>query len=395
MIFPLTELLNEHRELGLVVAVLIGFAFGFTLERAGFGRATKLAGQFYLHDMTVFKVMFGAIVTAMLGLAIAAGLGLADLRLISETAASPTYIWPMLLGGLLLGAGFIISGYCPGTSLVATASGNLDGLAAFGGVIVGSLIYSELYPLVESLHLSGAQGHLFLYELLGLPPSVLAGGVAVMALGCFLGAEKLERIFSARRDGIEPVRAPRGFAFATVGVAAVLAVGTLLVPVAPATAEKKSAAGIQPAELARRVIERPWKIRVLDLRKEEKCAKQRVPGAECAPLATLGELGLAYSPPARDLVLVASADNLKKVPRAAAGFKGDIYILEGGFKAWKGYALKKPEPPPADASERQLAEHRVQSAVHRALTGARAAVPPPRKATKFVPKKRRKTGGCG
>ena len=34
----------------------------FLLERAGFGRADKLAAQFYLRDLTVFKVMFSAIV---------------------------------------------------------------------------------------------------------------------------------------------------------------------------------------------------------------------------------------------------------------------------------------------------------------------------------------------
>jgi len=216
-----------------------------------------------------------------------------------------------------------------------------------------------------------------------------------MAIGCFFGAEKLEKIFSARREGLEPVRAPRGFAFATMGAAALVAVATLFFPVAKATAVKKDAVRIAPADLARRVVEEPWKIRILDLRAEKSCAAQRVPGAECAPLATLGDLGLAYSPPARDLVLVASAGNLKKVPRAALGFTGDIYILEGGFKAWTAYALKPPAPPAAEAGAEQLEAFRVQSAIHRLLTGARAAPPPPRKAVKYEPKKRRKTGGCG
>src|SRR5512140_2088155 len=111
MTFPFESLANGSRELGLVVAVLIGVGFGFVLERAGFGRATKLAAQFYLHDMTVFKVMFSAIVTAMLGLVIASGLGLANLFEISQSIASWTWIWPMLVGGLLLGVGFIVSGY--------------------------------------------------------------------------------------------------------------------------------------------------------------------------------------------------------------------------------------------------------------------------------------------
>ena len=110
MIFPFESLAAGSRELGLVMGVIIGMGFGFVLERAGFGRATKLAAQFYLRDMTVFKVMFTAIVTAMLGLVGASAFGLADLRAISESIASWTYIWPMLIGGVLLGAGFIISG---------------------------------------------------------------------------------------------------------------------------------------------------------------------------------------------------------------------------------------------------------------------------------------------
>ena len=73
MMFPIESLSVEHREVGLVVGTLIGFGFGFTLERAGLGRAQKLAAQFYGTDLTVLKVMFGAIVTAMLGLVVLSG----------------------------------------------------------------------------------------------------------------------------------------------------------------------------------------------------------------------------------------------------------------------------------------------------------------------------------
>jgi uncharacterized membrane protein YedE/YeeE len=158
MSLPIESLTTSHREIGLVAAVIIGFGFGFVLERAGFGRSTKLAAQFYGHDMTVFKVMFGAIVTASLGLVIASGLGAIDLRALAEGAASATYIGPMIVGGLLLGAGFIISGYCPGTSLVASASGNVDGMVALFGIVVGSVLYGEIYPLIEGFHSSGDQG---------------------------------------------------------------------------------------------------------------------------------------------------------------------------------------------------------------------------------------------
>ena len=66
-------------EASLIVAFLIGIGFGFFLERAGFGSAKKLAAQFYLNDLAVFKVMFTAIVTAMLGVIYLSWIGFLDL----------------------------------------------------------------------------------------------------------------------------------------------------------------------------------------------------------------------------------------------------------------------------------------------------------------------------
>ena len=101
-------------------ALPIGFAFGWFLERGGLGNARKLAGQFYLTDLTVFKVMFSAIVTAALGVFWSERIGLLDL---SQVAVPPTFIMPQLIGGLVFGVGFITGGLCPGTSCVAAASG--------------------------------------------------------------------------------------------------------------------------------------------------------------------------------------------------------------------------------------------------------------------------------
>lgn len=92
----------------LPVALLIGIAFGFFLERAGFGSARKLVAQFYLTDLAVFRVMFTAIVTAMVGLVVLNRVGFLDL---AEIPLVGTYLAPMVVGGLVLGAGFVIGGY--------------------------------------------------------------------------------------------------------------------------------------------------------------------------------------------------------------------------------------------------------------------------------------------
>jgi hypothetical protein len=259
MTFPFEFLSTTSREAGLVAGLFIGIAFGFVLERSGFGRADKLAAQFYLRDMTVFKVMFTAIVTAMLGLVAASSLGLADLRAISESIASWTWIWPMLVGGIVLGIGFIISGYCPGTSIVAAASGNVDGMVTVAGVVAGTTFYTSLLriPAFAAFHESGSRQAWFLYDLVNVPPAVIAIVFAAMAVLAFIGAEKVESLIAhgtPRRQWRVTVPA-----FATIAAIAVIALAALPPRAAAAGAKPPS---ITTDALAPRVIAEPWRYRI-------------------------------------------------------------------------------------------------------------------------------------
>lgn len=94
-----------------LIYLLIGFAFGYVLEISGFGSSPKLAAQFYFKEMTVLKVMFTAIVVAMVFIFAASGLGLLDYNLIW---VNPTYLWPGIVGGLIMGVGFIVGVFAPG-----------------------------------------------------------------------------------------------------------------------------------------------------------------------------------------------------------------------------------------------------------------------------------------
>ena len=176
----------------LVFALLVGLGFGFFLERSGLGSAKKLVGQFYLRDMTVFKVMFTAILTSMVGLYWLDFLGFLDL---SGIYLVPTYIVPQVLGGLVFGTGFIVGGYCPGTGCVATSTGSLDGLVHVGGMLIGILIFGELFPSVEWLYTATPMGQINFAEYLGLPFGVLVFGVILLALGGFMLSEKAESVF--------------------------------------------------------------------------------------------------------------------------------------------------------------------------------------------------------
>lgn len=90
------------------IAMVIGIGFGYTLESAGFGKSTKLAAQFYFTDMTVFKVMFTGIIVAMVLVFGSSAMGWLDY---SRVYVNPTYLWPGIAGGLIMGVGFVIGGF--------------------------------------------------------------------------------------------------------------------------------------------------------------------------------------------------------------------------------------------------------------------------------------------
>lgn len=192
---PLFKLGMFGDETSLVVAFVIGIGFGFFLERAGFGSAKKLVSQFYLNDMAVFKVMFTAIVTAMLGVTYLSWVGVLDLSLVYLT---PTYVLPQLAGGLVLGFGFVIGGYCPGTSVAAAATGRIDALVYVGGMVFGTFLFAELYPLVARFHESTDLGAVTIPQYFNLPYGLVVCAVVVMAIGAFFGASVIERMVAAR-----------------------------------------------------------------------------------------------------------------------------------------------------------------------------------------------------
>ncbi len=195
MIAPLFKYGAFGNEAYLILAFLVGIGFGFFLERAGFGSARKLTAQFYLTDLAVFKVMFTAIVTALLGIFYLSWIGWVDLSLVY---VPNTYLVPQLLGGLILGFGFIVGGYCPGTSVVGTATGRVDGFVFVLGLMAGILAFGEAYPFLEGFVSSTDLGPLTLPDALHLSYGLVVFAVVVMALLGFWGAEIIERRFASK-----------------------------------------------------------------------------------------------------------------------------------------------------------------------------------------------------
>ncbi|HSG49436.1 MAG TPA: YeeE/YedE thiosulfate transporter family protein, partial [Longimicrobiales bacterium] len=276
-IFPLAFATEEFR---LLTAIVLGFLFGFSLERAGFGNARKLAAQFYGTDLTVFKVMFTAILVAMVGYYTLLNLGWVNPALMW---VNPTFLPAQVVGGFLLGAGFIMSGLCPGTSVVSAASGRWDAVVTMGGIFIGTLIFVvavDVFPSLQGLYEAGSMGTSLLPELLGLPPLVFALLVVVMAGAAFVAAEKIEAHFAARSEPLPLSPEPRPrlklrMSGALAGVA-VMGLGlALVVPRAEATPPPLGT--MDPLELAEAIIAGDADLMILDLREGE--VDGYIPGA--------------------------------------------------------------------------------------------------------------------
>ncbi len=377
---------------GLLAGTLIGFFFGFVLERAGFGNARNLAAQFYLTDTRVLKVMFSAIVTACAGLGILSGFGFLDLSMVT---VPETFLGPHVVGGLLLGAGFIVSGYCPGTGVVAMASGHLDGLLSIVGVTIGSLAFGFVYSPLEGFYESGAMGSVTLPQLIGVPFAVVAAAVVVMAVGSFLGGEKLEAIFTRKAGEPLPAGSPalRNRVFAGFGAAAVLGLVTVALPSPKAAVAEKAPGAIGPVALAQRIVQVPDGLWLLDLRSPEEAAKARIPGAMTMPPDDPTGKFLLALPATRPLVAYGAADGAK-LPEGVLRYPGEVLVLAGGFEGWQKAVLTAPTTPESPTPA-LIAAFRMRSALHGYFTGAKAAEAPKLQVRAVAPAAApKKGGGC-
>ncbi|MCL3782154.1 sulfurtransferase [Prolixibacteraceae bacterium JC049] len=188
--FVITEIISENTN--FLLAFVIGIGFGFVLESSGFSSSRKLAGMFYGYDTTVLKVFFTAAITAMLGLLFFSLFGWIDLSLIY---INPTFLWSTIIGGVIMGAGFIIGGFCPGTAFCALSIGKIDALAFVGGLFIGIFAFTEGYPLIEELYKAEYLGIPTINESLGLSRGVFALILIVVAVAMFWIGEWAEKKF--------------------------------------------------------------------------------------------------------------------------------------------------------------------------------------------------------
>ena len=173
-----------------VIAIVLGIFFGFILEASGFSSSRNITGVFYGYNFVVLRVFFTAVIVAMVGLLYFDYFGWLDL---SKIFILPTYLWPMILGGVIMGIGFIMGGFCPGTSFTAIAIGKLDGLVFTIGLYLGIFVFSESFPLFTNFYSSGNLGNITLTEVTGIPAAWFAIAFTVIALSAFWGTMFIEK----------------------------------------------------------------------------------------------------------------------------------------------------------------------------------------------------------
>ncbi len=186
----MTAPLLFSQSMGLLLAVILGIFFGSFLERGGLGNPHKLTGVFYFTDFSVPKVMFTAIIVAATGLYLLSDVKLLDFDRIWIV---PTFFWPQLVGGALFGAGFVFSGYCPGTAVAGFASGRIDALVTLVGIGAGSFVFAFLYPYIEGFYVSTPMERATLPKVIGVGHWVVIGAVYAMAASMFYLMERYER----------------------------------------------------------------------------------------------------------------------------------------------------------------------------------------------------------
>ncbi|HEY0866098.1 MAG TPA: YeeE/YedE thiosulfate transporter family protein [Fimbriimonas sp.] len=386
-------------QLNLVLALLIGVAFGFVLEQAGFSSSRRLAGLFYGYDFTVLRVFFTAAGTAMTGILLLGYFGYLDL---SAIYVNPTWLWPAIVGGIVMGVGFILGGYCPGTSVAAAAIGKIDAWWFVIGGIVGVLAYGEAYPLIQGFSGTSSLGPVRVYDSIGVSPGFFAFALILVAVIAFAATTWIEQ--RVNRDAptkLYDVRLHRIAGFAAVMVGIALAVlpdrkTALLAEVSsPAYQASNAVPEMDADELAFLLVDQDPELRIYDLRGEKDYDDLTLPRSIRVSLDDM--LGREITP---DLarrsvrkVFVAESENEARVAALLASKLGyeRASVLKGGFGTIRReYFSEEPLPEPGDQEQAEIRDWKLgaRAQLRRQILEAK------RKGTARPKKEKKIAGGC-
>ena len=335
-------------QLNLVVALVLGVGFGFVLEQAGFSSSRRLAGLFYGYDFTVLRVFFTAALTAMAGVLILGSAGWLDTDAIF---VNPTWLAPAIVGGLIMGVGFILGGYCPGTSICAAAIGKIDAIFFVLGGVLGVFGFGEAYPLLKHFNDSTSLGPIKVFSSLGISQGLFIVLLVVAAVGAFAAAAKVEKL-------VDPAHAPslafpvRTHVVLGAGLVALALVLALLPDyrsrlMAGATKEAAVAANLAERmtadELAFRIVDHEPRLKIVDVRSQTAFASSALPGSVNFALPDLLGKEAASTLSQRHVkkLIVGASEEQERAAYFLLKKQGfeNLAILEGGMPAFNGTIL--------------------------------------------------------
>lgn len=161
----------------LLIALLIGMAFGATLSLSGAASHRMIVNALRLKDLRLLKIILTALAVGMLGVNLLDAAGMAHLKI------KPAYLLGVALGGALFGVGFALAGYCPGTCVVATAERKKDAAFVLLGGLLGATTFGLLYPVIKPVLIDPLNlGEVRVPNLLGISPLTMATVLAVVLL---------------------------------------------------------------------------------------------------------------------------------------------------------------------------------------------------------------------
>jgi hypothetical protein len=130
----------------ITLAILIGLLFGFVLQKAGAANPQRIIDMLHLKDFHLMKTILLGIGLSSLLLFTMMALGIMDN---SNLSVKTAYIG-VIIGGAIMGTGWAIAGFCPGTGIVAAGAGRKDALSFILGGLVGAFIFTLVYGLLTS-----------------------------------------------------------------------------------------------------------------------------------------------------------------------------------------------------------------------------------------------------
>lgn len=139
--------------------LMIGAFFGAALFLGGLADPDKIIGTLRLKDLHAMRTIILFVVVGMIGV------WALDLFGLANFSVKPTALISVLIGGALLGVGFGLTGYCPGTGLACAASGRTDAMITVLGMFVGAMVFIFIYPfVVEPIDVLANYGKIMLPE---------------------------------------------------------------------------------------------------------------------------------------------------------------------------------------------------------------------------------------